>query len=110
MTAPFWKPVAQGLEIAVRATPKGGRDAVDGVIRDASSAAWLAVRVSAPPDAGKATAAVAAVIAAHFGVRSRDVVLVSGATARLKRFRILGNTDELGRIAAQMEKNSCLQQ
>ena len=103
MTQRFWKPIADGLEVAVRATPKGGRDAVDGVIRDASNAAWLAVRVSVPPDAGKATAAVAALLATHFGVRPRDVVLASGATARLKRFRILGDPEELGRKATQME-------
>lgn len=37
---------------------------------------------------GKATEAVARVLAEHFGVARSRVVLVSGATARVKRFRI----------------------
>lgn len=42
----FWRPLADGIEVAVRATPRGGRDAIDGVVRDAANACWLAVRVS----------------------------------------------------------------
>lgn len=50
----------------------------------------LKVRVAAPPVDGKANAAVAAVLADHFGVPRRDVELVAGATARRKRFRLVG--------------------
>lgn len=37
---------------------------------------------------GKATEAAAALLAEHLGVRRRAVSLVSGATSRIKRFRI----------------------
>jgi uncharacterized protein YggU (UPF0235/DUF167 family) len=37
---------------------------------------------------GKATAAVIRVLAEHFGVAPSRVELVSGATSRVKRFRI----------------------
>jgi hypothetical protein len=37
---------------------------------------------------GKANAAVVRLLAEHFGVSRSEVELVSGATARLKRFRI----------------------
>ena len=50
----------------------------------------LKVRVAAPPVDDKATAAVAAALAAHFGVPARDVTLVAGATSRRKRFRLVG--------------------
>ena len=48
------------------------------------------VRVAAPPVDGKANAAVAAALATHFGVPVRDVELVAGASARRKRFRVVG--------------------
>lgn len=38
---------------------------------------------------GKATAAVIAALAKHLGVPRSRVELVSGATARIKRFRVL---------------------
>lgn len=107
----FWRPVGDGIEVSVRATPRGGRDAIEGVMRDAANACWLALRVSAPPDDGKANAAVAKLLAQHFDVRPRDVVLASGATARLKRLRIFGDSDTLGQIAARLgDKTACQQQ
>ncbi len=99
MTDKFWKLLPDGIEVSVRATPKGGRDSVDGTKTDAAGAQWLSVRVSAPPDDGKATKAVAKVLATHFGAPARDVTLVSGATARLKRFRITGNPAQLEAVA-----------
>jgi uncharacterized protein (TIGR00251 family) len=95
----FWRALSDGIEVSVRATPRGGRDAVDGVMIDSAGAHWLSVRVTAPPDDGKANAAVAKVLAFHFDVRPRDVVLVSGATARLKRLKIQGDSGALSRIA-----------
>lgn len=99
MSNAFWKTLPHGIEIAVRATPKGGRDSVDGAKADANGASWLSVRVSAPADDGKANKAVAKLLARHFGVAASDVVLASGATARLKRFRITGDAAALEAIA-----------
>jgi uncharacterized protein len=94
-----WVAAPDGLVIAVRVTPKGRRDAIDGVRRDADGQSWLAVRVSVPPEDGAATAAVAKLIARAFAVRPRDVGLVNGASSRLKRFHIVGNTYDLARKA-----------
>lgn len=104
MSTSFWRALQDGIEIAVRATPKGGRDTITGVMTDASDACWLAVRVSAPPDGGKANEAVCKLLAFHFGVRVRDVTLASGATARLKRFRISGDPARLSGIAADFQQ------
>ena len=101
MSGQFWKVVPDGIELSVRATPKGGRDSVDGVMTDAAGNAWLSVRVSAPADDGKANKAVGKCLAFHFGVAPRDVTLVSGATARLKRFRISGDPAALENVARQ---------
>ncbi|MBU6252787.1 MAG: DUF167 domain-containing protein [Alphaproteobacteria bacterium] len=100
----FWRPLADGIEISVRATPRGGRDAIDGIMQDTADARWLSVRVSAPPDDGKANVAIAKLLAQHFDVRSRDVALVSGATARLKRLKISGDSGKLAQIATGFEE------
>ena len=71
-----------GARIAVRVTPKARRNAVvaeDGVIR---------VYVTAVPEDGKATAAVAALLARALGVARTRLELVRGATARDKLFRL----------------------
>ena len=102
MSAAFWKDLPDGLEVAVRATPKGGRDSVDGPKSDANGDAWLAVRVTAPADDGKANKAVTKLLAFHFGVPVRDVALVSGATARLKRFRLRGDPESLAALAHKL--------
>ncbi len=108
MTARFWRILPDGLEIAVRVTPKGGRDAVEGVVRDAAGMPWLAVRVSTPPDQGKANQAVLKTLAGQFNVRSSQLALVNGATARLKRLRISWNPEALAAIAMKIEdKNDC---
>lgn len=104
MSGLFWRDLPDGLEICVRATPKAGRDRIDGVMQDASGAVWLSVRVSAVPDGGRANDSIVKLLATHFDVRQRDVVLASGTTARLKRFRIYGDSGQLGRLAASFQE------
>jgi uncharacterized protein len=46
------------------------------------------VRLAAPPTEGRANAALVAFLADAFGVRARDIAIVSGTTARRKIVRI----------------------
>ena len=78
--------------LAVRVTPRASRDAI-GDFRDGV----LAVRVTAPPTDGEANAAVARLLARALGLPGRDIVLVSGATARAKRFEVPLTDEELAR-------------
>lgn len=48
----------------------------------------LIVYVREPATEGKANKAVALVLAKHLGVPKSSVVLVAGATSRIKRFRV----------------------
>jgi uncharacterized protein YggU (UPF0235/DUF167 family) len=50
----------------------------------------LRVAVSAAPEKGKANAAVAAVLAEALGCKASQVELLSGETARAKRFLVSG--------------------
>lgn len=91
MTAP-WQAVPGGIALAVRLTPKGGRDAIDGVDRLADGRSVLKVRVRAAPTEGEANDALCRLIAKMLGVPPRDVVLTAGATARVKRLTVAGDT------------------
>ncbi len=88
---PFWSETADGLEIRVRVTPKGGRDAVDGTAALADGREVLKVRVRVAPEDGAANAAVTKLLAAAAGISSSQISLASGATARVKTFRLKGD-------------------
>lgn len=61
-----------------------------GPLVEAGPAGVLVVYVREPAAEGRATKAAADVLASHLGVPKSRVVLVSGATSRHKRFRVLG--------------------
>jgi uncharacterized protein (TIGR00251 family) len=90
-----WSAIAGGVALAVRLTPKGGRDAIDGIERLADERAVLKVRVAAPPSEGEANAALVRLLAKAVGVPLRDVALAAGATARIKRLVISGDPPTL---------------
>ena len=52
-----WIVAADGLLVCVRLTPKGGRDAIDGIEQLADGRMVLKVRVRAAPSEGEANAA-----------------------------------------------------
>ncbi|MCZ8185088.1 MAG: DUF167 family protein [Beijerinckiaceae bacterium] len=87
--------VSGGLELTIRATPRGGRDSFDGPGTDAAGRCFWQVRVRVAPENGAANRAVITLVAGLLGVPARDVRLVAGETARIKRLRVDGNTTEL---------------
>jgi len=83
--------------LAVRATPRASRGQIDGVWHDAEGQAWLAIRVAAPPSEGAANEAVISMLCIQLSLKKRDIVLVSGESARLKRFNINGAPESLAK-------------
>jgi len=73
------------MQFAVRVTPRGGRDAVEGWTADAAGRPVLKVRVCAAAAEGAANAAVITVLAEALGTPRSRLRLVAGHTARLKR-------------------------
>jgi uncharacterized protein len=69
----------------VHVQPGAGRTAVVGRHGDA-----LKVRVAAPPTGGRANEACVALLAETFGVPAASISLSSGASSRMKRFRLEG--------------------
>jgi uncharacterized protein (TIGR00251 family) len=92
-----WRPLADGLAIAVRVTPRGGRDALT-----AGTDEHFAARLTAAPVDGAANAGLVALVAKTFRVPKRAVTIVAGETARLKRLRIVGDATTLAEIAAAL--------
>jgi uncharacterized protein (TIGR00251 family) len=80
------------IRFAVRLTPRGGRDAIEGWSRDAAGKPQMNVRVSAPPEDGKANATLIALLAKRLGVAKSTVRIVSGKTARIKLIEVEGDT------------------
>ncbi|MDR6626494.1 DUF167 family protein [Caulobacter segnis] len=76
--------------LAVRLTPRGGRDAADGWAIDADGRPYLKVRVSSPPVEGAANAALIAFLAKSLKIPRSSVRLASGETARIKRLELDG--------------------
>jgi uncharacterized protein len=94
---PAWRPSATGIEIAVRVTPRASRD-----VLAAGTEEHFAARLAAPPVEGAANAALVPLVAKAFGVPKRDVTLIAGETARLKRLSITGDIPALEQIARSL--------
>lgn len=92
---PPYKAFADHLRLAVRLTPNGGRDAIDGVEQNVEGEAHLKARVSCVPEKGKANKALVALLAKALGVPKSSVSVVSGDTARQKILRIDGDPEDL---------------
>ena len=99
-----WSVTPDGLAIAIRLTPRGGRDSLDGVEMLADGRQVLKARVRAAPTEGEANAALVALLAKEFGVSRSQVSLTAGASARLKRIIVQGDAAAL---AAQLQSRLC---
>ncbi|HEV2554327.1 MAG TPA: DUF167 family protein [Bosea sp. (in: a-proteobacteria)] len=91
-----WTASAEGLRLSVRLTPRGGRDAIDGVEILSDGRPVLKARVRATPSEGEANAALLALIARTLDLPRSAVTLAAGAGARLKTVAIAGDPAGLG--------------
>lgn len=71
--------------ILIKAVPGAKKDEIVGRLGDR-----LKVRVSAPPEGGKANLAICALIAAALGVKARNVRVVSGQSTAEKTIEVDG--------------------
>ncbi|MBX4958877.1 DUF167 domain-containing protein [Rhizobium lentis] len=92
---PPWKLFDDHLRLAVRLTPNGGRNAIDGIEADGDGEALLRARVTSVPEKGKANKALILLIAQSLRIPKSSVSLASGETARKKILRIEGDPEDL---------------
>ena len=82
-------------------TPNAGATRIEGVEARDDGSSVLRVRVTAPPDKGKANKAVIALLAKALSVPKSALTITAGETARLKTVRLAGAPDDLAdRLAA----------
>jgi len=91
-----WRTSTQGISVALRVTPRGGRDDIDGVETLADGRPVVKVRVRAIADGGEANRAVTELLARALGVPKARVRILSGATSRLKEVAVDGDPARLG--------------
>ena len=91
-----WRTASEGISVALRVTPRGGRDDIDGIETLADGRSVVRLRVRAVADGGKANRAVTELLARALGVPKANVRLLSGATSRLKQVAIDGDPAKLG--------------
>lgn len=99
-----WRYGADGLSLAVRVTPRGGRDAIDGIEVRSDGRSVLALRVRAIADGGEANKAVIALLAGALKVPKARVRLLSGVTSRQKQIAIDGDAALLATALRGMVK------
>ena len=97
-----WRIRPEGLEVRVRVTPRGGRDAIGGIEALSDGRRVLKVRVRAVPEDGAANEAVRRLLAKALGLPASAVSLEAGATARLKTFLIAGEAEPLAAALAAL--------
>ena len=91
-----WRYSTRGISVALRVTPRGGRDDIDGLETLADGRTVLKVRVRAIADGGEANRAVTGLLAKVLGVPKAKVRIQSGTTSRLKQIAVDGDPARLG--------------
>jgi uncharacterized protein (TIGR00251 family) len=91
-----WGYSTQGISVALRVTPRGGRDEIDGLETLANGRTVVKIRVRAVAEGGAANRAVVELLAKALGVPKARVRVLSGTTSRLKQIAVDGDLAELG--------------
>jgi uncharacterized protein (TIGR00251 family) len=97
-----WRYSTDGVSVALRVTPRGGREDIDGIETLSDGRSVVKVRVRAIADGGEANRAVTELLAKALGVPKGRVKILSGATSRLKQVAVDGDPRQLGETLRQL--------
>jgi uncharacterized protein (TIGR00251 family) len=79
--------------LRIKATPRARKAQVGGLIGDADGQQRLIVKVTAPPDKGRANDAILVLLARQLGLPLSRLSLLQGETSREKTVRIEADAD-----------------
>ncbi len=90
----FYQRTTAGLVLAVKAHPGAKRVQIGPVLPAAPAPGWpearLKISINAPPEDGKANAAIVEALAHWLGVKASAISQTAGATSREKKFLVTG--------------------
>jgi uncharacterized protein (TIGR00251 family) len=92
---PATRPHPDGIALSVRLTPKSSKNALIGLRDRADGTSVLAIKVTPPPDKGKANAALVKLMAKSLHMAPGKVELLSGHSSRNKEVLVRGETDAI---------------
>lgn len=91
----FWRPLSDGVSVAVKVQPRSRRPGVHGTGPSAVGER-LHIGVTEPTESGRANRAVCATLAKRLDLAPPTVSVVIGTTSREKTLRVTGDPAELG--------------
>jgi uncharacterized protein (TIGR00251 family) len=94
LPSPF-TPVRDGIRVRLRVQPRAHRNRVGGLAPEADGGASIKVAVTAPPEDGKANAAVLAQLAEAWKLPKSSLSVVAGAADRRKTIHLQGDPSRL---------------
>jgi len=97
-----WIEERDGVAFWLRLTPKGGRDALEGIEALADGRLVVKARVRAAPEDGRANAALIDLLATALRAPKSALTLVSGQTARMKKIHVAGDPASLKTALANL--------
>ena len=79
----------------VRLQPAAAAERILGIVEDAASDSMLKVAVTAPPEKGKANAALVKLLSKRWKIPKSEISIIKGVTERRKTVHIAGAPDRL---------------
>jgi uncharacterized protein (TIGR00251 family) len=99
--------VPEGLRLFVRLQPKARRERIEGVVTEPDGRTALKVAVTAPPEGGKANAALIALLGKSWRLPKSAIEIVGGASDRRKTLLLRGDPASLhATVSAQIASHS----
>lgn len=97
MTPKPFEIVPDGARMPVRLTPRASREGVQGLAFEADGSTVVKMSVTAPPEDGKANAALIKLLATAWGVPKSSISIASGAASRRKTVLVAGERPAIRR-------------
>lgn len=85
----------EGVRVRVRLQPRARRERIEGVVAAADGRVALKVAVTAPPEDGKANAALVALLGKSWRLPKSAIEIVGGASDRRKTLLLRGDPASL---------------